>query len=152
LRTGSGFSSKPSISLGAIVATFRFGLGDEVGDSCGVGVGVSVGLGDGVRDDFFRFGLGVSSSSEAGVGELLRLRGGGDFEDVPGDGVGVELLFPAEGLCRRWLGVGVGVAKNFLIFSPNQGSAVRPSGVDAREKRKTKSNVPTDSRFVRFGL
>ena len=88
--------------------------------------------------------------SGAGVGELLRLRGEVDFEDAPGDGVGVGLLFPAEGLCRRWLGVGVGVAKNFLIFSPNEDSSVRPSGVDARKKRKTKSSVPTDSRFVRF--
>jgi hypothetical protein len=107
-----------------------------VGDSCGVGVGVSVGLADGVGDDFFRFGLGVSSSSEAGVGELFCLRGEGDFEEAPGDGVGVGLLFPAEGLCRRRLGVGVGVARNFLIFSPNEGSSVRPSGVDARKKKK----------------
>ena len=121
-----------------------------MGDSCGVGVGAPVGLGDGVGDDFFRFGLGVSSSSEAGVVELFCLRGAVDFEETPGDGVGVELLFPAEGLCRRWLGVGVGVAKNFLIFSPNEGSSVRPSGVDARKKRKTKSSVPTDRRFVRF--
>jgi len=136
--------------LGAIVATFRSGLGDDVGDSFGVGVGVSVGLGDGDGDDFFRFGLGVSSFSGAGVGELLRLRGEVDFEDAPGDGVGVGLLFPAEGLCRRWLGVGVGVAKNVLIFSPNDGSSVRPSGVDTRKKRKTKSSVPTDRRFVRF--
>jgi hypothetical protein len=121
-----------------------------VGDSFGVGVGVSVGLGDGVGDDFFRFGLGVSSFSGAGVGELLRLRGEGDFEDAPADGVGVGLLFRAEGLCRRWLGVGLGVVKIFLIFSPNDGSSARPSGVDARKKRKTRSNVPTDSRFVRF--
>lgn len=120
-----------------------------MGDSSGVGVGVSVGLGDGVGDDFFRFGLGVSSS-EAGVGEFFCLRGEVDFEEAPGDGVGVGLLFPAEGLCRRRLGVGVGVAKNFLIFSPNEGSSVRPSGVDARKKRKTKSSVATDSRFVSF--
>jgi len=149
LRTGSGFSSKPSISLGAIVATFRSGLGDDVGDSSGVGVGVSVGLGDGVADDFLRFGLGVSSSSKAGVGELLCLRAEVDFEEAPGNGVGVGLLFPVEGLCRLRLGVGVGVAKNSLIFSPNEGSSVRPSGVDARKKR-TKSSVPTDSRFVRL--
>ena len=119
-----------------------------MGDSFGVGVGVSVGLGDGAGDDFFRFGLGVSSFSGTGVGELLRLRGEVDFEDAPGDGVG--LLFPAEGLCRRWLGVGVGVAKNVLIFSPNEGSSVRPSGVDTRKKRKTKSSVPTDRRLVRL--
>ena len=121
-----------------------------MGDSFGVGVGVSVGLGDGVGDGFFLFGRGVSSSSEEGVGELLRLCAEVDLEDTPGDGVGVGLLFPDEDLCRRWLGVGVGVAKNVLIFSPNDGSSVRPSGVDTRKKRKTKSSVPTDRRFVRF--
>jgi hypothetical protein len=58
-----------------------------VGDSSGV----AVGLGEGVGDDFFRFGLGVSSSSGAGVGELLCLRREADFEEAVGDGV--ALLF-----------------------------------------------------------
>jgi hypothetical protein len=54
--------------------------------------GVSVG--SGVGDAFFRFGVDV--------------------------GVGVGLFFAVEfeGLCLR-AGVGVGVARNFLIFSPN---------------------------------
>jgi hypothetical protein len=43
-----------------------------------------------------------------------------------GDGDGVGLLFLCFG--RRWLGVGVGVAKNFLTFSSNDGSAARVSG------------------------
>ena len=167
LRTGSGFASKPSISSGTTVATFCFGLGDGegVGDSSGVGVGVSVGVGEGLGDgvgdafffldlgvssssgvglgdDFLRFGFGVSSSSGAGVGEALCLRLGVEL----GDGVG--LLFLLVCLCRRCDGVGVGVEKICLIFSPNE----RSSACNSRRGAGRKENrAPPRRRGVALG-
>jgi hypothetical protein len=84
-------------------------------------MGVSVGLGEGGGEGFFRFGLGVSSSSGVGVGDDLCLRWTVDFGEAAGLGDGVGLLFLGFG--RRLFGVGVGVAKNFMIFSPNDGSS-----------------------------
>lgn len=80
-----------------------------VGDPPGVGVGEAffrfvfvpgVGLGDGVGEVFFRFGEAV------------------------GDGVGVDFLAAGRFRCFR-AGVGVGVVvRNFLIFVPNDSSAL----------------------------
>lgn len=123
---GSGFFSKSSISFGETVATLIFGLGDGdgltgdgEGDSSEVGAGASVGLGEGAGEDSFCFASGTLSFSGVGVGENLCLRWVVDFGEALGDGVG--LLF--RGFCRRLLGVGVGVVKNFRILSPNDGSS-----------------------------
>jgi hypothetical protein len=107
------------------VATFFSGLGDSSGVGVAVGLGEAVGVG--VGEDFLRFTLGVSSPSGVGegVGELLRFCFLVDFGEALGDADGVGLLFLVERLCRRGLGVGVGVAKNFLTFSPNDGSSAR---------------------------
>ena len=64
-------------------------------------MGVSLGLGEGVGDDFFRFGLGASSSLGAGVGELLCFLFEVDFGDALGDGDGGGLLFLVERLSPR---------------------------------------------------
>ena len=118
---GSGFFSKSSISFGETVATLIFGLGDGdgltgdgKGDSSGVGAGDSVGLGEGAGEDSFCFVSGRFSFSGVGVGEDLCLRWVVDFGEAFGLGDGDGLLFP--GFARRLLGVGVGVAKNLLIF------------------------------------
>ncbi len=123
-------------------------LGDGDGDSSGVGLGVSVGLGEsegdglGVGEDFFRVGRGLSSSSGVGVGEAFFFFGRGVSSssgvaevralrllfasgDALGLGDGGGLLFR---FFRRWLGVGVGVVKKFLIFFPNVGSSARTGG------------------------
>ncbi len=71
-----------------------------------------------------------------------------DFGDALTDGDGVGLLFLAERSCRRWLGVGVGVAKNFFIFSPNEGSSALAPDADARAKRKTESSALSNDLFA----
>jgi hypothetical protein len=86
------------------------------------GLGVSVGVGDdgssglGVGDFFlcFRFVSGVVVGE--GVGEIFFRLG-----EAVGDGLGVA-FFVELFRCLRF-GVGVGVAKIFLIFVPNDSSA-----------------------------
>jgi hypothetical protein len=107
------------------------------------GLGVSVGLGEGVSSglgvgDFFlcfRFVSGVSLGD--GVGEVF-LR----FGEAVGDGLGVA-FFADRFLCLR--GAGVGVAKIFLIFVPNEFSAGLGITIAPNKSAKTKSS-PTNLR------
>ncbi|MGI8891812.1 MAG: hypothetical protein ACR2G0_13655 [Chthoniobacterales bacterium] len=135
--------------------------GEALGLSSGVGVGVSVGegLGKDVGEDFFFFffGLGVSSSSGVGVGEDFFLAfflgvssssGVGEGEDfffrglVLGEGVGLLfLLLEWRRLLRE--GVGVGLAKKFLIFSPNDASSSAFSSGSEAGTTKRKTSTPT---------
>src|SRR4051794_36201595 len=143
LRTRSGYSSKPEISLREIETpaglSFFLSLGDALG--LGVGDGASVGLGDssgeGVGDgelffffepgdgDGARFGFGVASCSSSSFGD-----GEGDaffFGEADGDGLGDSFFFgdgEGEGVALLdedfffFFGGGVG-SKMFLILSPN---------------------------------
>src|SRR5882724_5043485 len=97
----------------------REGLGVSVGPgdavSSGLGVGDfflcfrGVGLGDGVGETFLCFGEAVGDGPPSSLCEALRA----------GLGVG---FFVKRFRCLR--GGGVGVAKIFLIFVPNDSSAV----------------------------
>lgn len=71
----------------------------------------------GVGDVFlcFRFVSGVSLGDGDGVGEIFLRLG-----EAVGDGLGVG-FFAERFLCLR--GAGVGVAKIFFIFVPNDSSA-----------------------------
>jgi len=116
-----------------------------VSDGCGVArvfcfrCGEMVGEGEGVGEAFFFFGAGegdsISSSADGvffffgegvtdGVGDSLSRTGDAFFL---GEGVGVgDFFFVADVLFFfRGFGVGVGVAKIFLIASPNDCSAAR---------------------------
>ena len=122
--------------------------GEAVGVSVGLGVGVSfgvaVGEGDsvglGVDDVFFfffdfDFNLGLALGS--GVGDAFLCLG-------DGDGVGVGLFFAAEWVRCFRAGVGVGVAKNFWIFLPNDSSALivcAPAPKPINNSRKTRNDV-----------
>jgi len=133
-------------------------LGRGEGDSCGVEVGVSVGVGDGdglgvgvgVGETFFRLGWGVSSSSPLGAGVIFALRLLFVLDEALGLGDGVGLFFLRFG--RRWLGVGVGVAKNFLIFSPNDGSSAGASGAGKRRNQPSRATESALVRLIRRGL
>jgi hypothetical protein len=91
-----------------------------------VGVGLDVSSGVGVGDFFlcFRFVSGVGLGD--GVGEVFFRLG----EDV-GDGLGVAFFVELFRYLR--FGAGVGVAKIFLIFVPNDSSAA--SGVTIAPKQ-----------------
>ena len=116
------------------------GVADGVSSGVAVGEGDSVGLG--VGEDFFffdfdfpfAFGLALGS----GVGEVFRCF----FGD--GDDAGVGLFFASGCLWCLRAGVGVGVAKNFLIFSPNDSSAPMAGAFAPKpinKSRKTRSDV-----------
>jgi hypothetical protein len=97
-----------------------------------LGRGVSVGVGEGVSSELgvgdfflcFRFVSGVGLGD--GVGEIFFRLG-----DAVGDGLGV-VFFVELFLCLCF-GTGVGVAKIFLIFVPNDSSAA--SGVTIAAKQ-----------------
>jgi hypothetical protein len=170
LRTRSGYSSKPEISLGEIETPPDLSFFFSSGEALGLGDGVSVGLGDssgeGVGDGelffFFetlgdgkgdgeRFGFGVASSSAScfgdGEGDAFFV-GEADGEGVgdafflgDGDGDGVALL--VDGFFF-FFGGGVG-SKICLILSPNDGS-LRTSGTTASVAQMTAT--PTDNARV----
>jgi hypothetical protein len=76
-------------------------------------------LGVGVGQAFFRFAFVPGVGLGDGVGEIFFC-----FGEVVGDGVGVDFLVAGRFRCFR-AGVGVGVAvRNFLIFVPNDSSAL----------------------------
>lgn len=141
---------------------FSFGETNGVGVSVGLGVGLGLGDGDssGVADGegdsvgfgvgevffflIFPFGLGLTLGS--GVGEAFALLCG----DGLGDGVG--LFFAAECLRCFRAGVGVGVAKIFLIFSPNESSApiacaLAPKPINKNKKTRTDVFKTSERRF-----
>jgi hypothetical protein len=120
------------VTLGA---PFFWGCGEREG------LGVSVGLGDGVSSglgvgDFLLCFRGVEVGD--GVGELFLC-----FGEAVGDGLGVA--FVAElFLCLRF-GAGVGEAKIFLIFVPNESSAALAVSSSPSTIEKIKS-APTNLR------
>ena len=138
-RTGSGFSSKFSISLGAIVDTCPLGdglgLGEGVSVGVGVGLGVSSGLGEGVGlRSFFRIvpGVGVRVGVGVSVGVGLAFFFAFLFGVAEGEGEGELFLFV------RWRdGVGLGLTKICRIFSPNDGAAAEGDGAGSRMATST---------------
>ena len=88
---------------------------EGLGVSVGLGTGLSSGVVVGVGDTRLRFDLDFGVGLGEGVGEIFLCRG-----EAAGDGLGV--VFFAERF-RCLLGAGVGVAKIFLIFVPNESSA-----------------------------
>jgi hypothetical protein len=124
-RTFAGLASKPAISSGERVtlgAPFFSGVGGALAEGVAVASGVSVGLGIGVGvgEVFLRFvfafvsGVGLGD----GVGEVFFR-----FGEAAGDGVGVGFLADRFRCFRAGVGVGV-AARNFLIFVPNDSSAL----------------------------
>ena len=122
-------------------APFFSGVGCAVNEGVEVAGGVSVGLGTGVSSgasglgvgDFllcFRFVSGVGLGD--GVGEIFFC-----FGEAVGDGLGVG-FFAERSRCFR-VGVGVGVgSKIFLIFVPNDSSAVPEAGIAVKQIARTK--------------
>ena len=86
------------------------------GVSVGLGAALSSGVGVGVGDAFLRFDFVFGVAVGDGVGEAFFR-----FGEAVGEGVGVS-FFVERFRCFR--GAGVGVAKIFLIFVPNDSSAV----------------------------
>jgi hypothetical protein len=119
--------SKPAMSSGGTVtlgAPFLCGVGRAVAEGVAVASGVSVGvaLGVGVGEVFLRFAFVPGVRLGVGVGEVFFR-----FGEAVGDGVGVDFL--ADRLRCFRAGVGVGVAvRNFLIFVPNDSSALLGAG------------------------
>jgi hypothetical protein len=118
------------------------GCGEREGPgvSVGLGAGLSSGVAVGVGDPFLRFDFGLGVVLGDGVGEVFRWLG-----EAAGDGLGVaffvELFF-----CFRF-GVGVGVAKIFLIFVPNDSSAVADSAHALNEIARIRSHfIPVSFR------
>lgn len=88
---------------------------EGLGVSVGLGTGLSSGVDVGVGDAFLRFDLVFGVGLGDGVGEIFFR-----FGEAVGDGLDV-VFFVERFLCFR--GSGVGVAKIFLIFVPNDSSA-----------------------------
>ena len=100
---------------GAALATGESeGVALGVGDSLGFGVGVS--LGSGVGEAFF-FGFAVGDAPGDGETDFFFADG------LEGDGDSFFVVADFFFLCG--VGVGVGVEKIFLIFSPTDSSAAR---------------------------
>jgi hypothetical protein len=112
----------------------REGLGVSVGLGAGLSSGVAVGVGDAVLRFDFVFGVAVGD----GVGETFLC-----FGDAVGDGLGVG-FFVERFLCLR--GAGVGVAKIFLIFVPNDSSAFAVSIAPNNSAKNERS--PTNFPYV----
>jgi len=110
--SGVGFAVAEGVAVGSGVSV---GLGVGVSSGVAVALGDALGVGDG--EAFFRFSF-VSGVGD-GVGEVFFR-----FGEAVGDGVGVDFLAVGRFRCFR-AGVGVGVAvRNFLIFVPNDSSAL----------------------------
>ena len=139
---GKGVAVGEGVSLGVGVGVaLGEGVSSGVGDSVGVGVGEAffffrrgVSSGSGVGDAFLCFRLGVSDGS--GVGDDFFRLG-----VAVGSSVGLFFAVECERLCFR-AGVGVGVEKNFLIFSPNDSSSLACDRFDRlREQRHENENA-----------
>lgn len=122
------------VSVGLAVGV---GLGEGVSSGVADGEGVSVGVGVGEDFFFFDFDFALGLALSSGVGE-------GFFFFGVGVGDGVGFFFAAECLrCFRG-GVGVGVVKIFLIFSPNDSSApiaCAPGPKPINNSKKTRKYV-----------
>ena len=139
--TFGGYFSKPLIASGDKVALGapRFGFsGVTVGvdDGKGVSVGEASSLGSGVGEDFvFR-----SADGEAlGDGEICFF-----FADAVGDGDGDSFFVVDDFFFLCGVGVGVGVEKIFLIFSPTVCWAERADEV-AKNATTRKKEKRTDT-------
>ena len=115
----------------------REGLGVSVGLGAGLSSGVAVGVGDAFLRFDFVFGVAVGDG--VGVGETFLCLG-----VAVGDGAGVA-FFVERFLCFR-VGAGVGVAKIFLIFVPNESSAFAVS-IAPNNSAKNERN-PTNFPYV----
>ena len=93
---------------------------EELGVSDGLGTGLSSGVAVGVGDAFLRFDFVLGVAVGDGVGEVFFR-----FGEAVGEGLGVG-FFVERFRCLR-VGAGVGVAKIFLIFVPNESSALTAS-------------------------
>ena len=111
----------------------REGLGVSVGLGTGPSSGVTVGVGDARLRFDLDFGVGLGD----GVGEIFLCLG-----EAVGDGLGVA-FFGERFRCLR--GAGVGVAKIFLIFVPNEFSATFAASVTPKYSAEIKSS-PTNLR------
>ncbi len=133
--TFGGLFSKPLIASGDKVAfgapRFPFsGAAVAVGEREGVGVGGGVSLGSGVGEDFF-FAFAVGDVVGDGETDFFFLGvGEGDSDSFF---VAADFFF----LC----GVGVGLEKIFLIFSPTDSSAASGGEIAAERIRSVATNV-----------
>ena len=125
--------SKPAISSGETVtlgAPFFCGVGRAVAEGVAVPSRVSVGR---WRSRFLRRGCGCRCGSGRGFFRFVFLSGVGlgdglgevffRFGEAVGEGVGVDFLAGRFRCFRAGVGVGV-VVRNFLIFVPNDSSAL----------------------------
>jgi hypothetical protein len=112
--SGVGFAVDEGVAVGSGVSV---GLGVGVSSGVAVALGDALGVGDG--EAFFRFAFVSGVGLGDGVGEAFFR-----FGEAVGDGVGVDFLAVGRFRCFR-AGVGVGVVvRNFLIFVPNDSSAL----------------------------
>jgi len=129
--TFGGYFSKPLIASGDNVAfgapRFVFsGVAVGVDEGEGVSVGDGVSLGSSVGEDFFfRFADGEA----LGDGEPDFF-----FADALGDAEAGSFFVVDDFFFLCGVGVGVGVEKIFLIFSPTVSSAARVLSANARTK------------------
>lgn len=105
---------------------------EGLGVSEGLGTGLSSGVDVGVGDAFLRFDLVFGVGLGDGVGEIFFR-----FGEAVGDGLGV-VFFVELFLCLRF-GAGVGVAKIFLIFVPNDSSAAPGVTITPRQIAASRS-------------
>jgi hypothetical protein len=126
---------------GAALATGESeGVALGVGGSLGFGVGVS--LGSGVGEDFF-FGLAVADSPGDGETDFF-------FADGLAEGDTDSFFVVADFFFLCGVGVGVGVEKIFLIFSPTDcaasGGEIAENATIRRVPAATRSSVTIKSR------
>ena len=114
----------------------RCGEREGLGVSVGLGTGLSSGVSVGVGDAFLRFDFVLGVAVGDGVGEIFLC-----FGEAVAEGLGVG-FFVERFRCLR--GTGVGVAKIFLIFVPNESSALATS-IAPNKSAKIKSS-PTNLR------
>ena len=113
----------------------RCGEREGLGVSLGLGTALSSGVAAGVGDAFLRFVFAVAVGD--GLGETFLC-----FGEAVGDGLGVG-FFVERFRCLR--GGGVGVAKIFLIFVPNDSSAAFVASVTPKNSAESESS-PTNLR------
>ena len=107
-------ASGDNVAFGAPRFPFS-GVAVAVDEREDVGVGVGVSLGSGVGEDFF---FGFALGDALGDGETDFFLG-----DEVGEGEGDSFFAVADFFRLCGVGVGVGVEKIFLIFSPADSSA-----------------------------
>ena len=104
---------------------------EGLGVSDGLGTGLSSGVAVGVGDAFLSFDFVPGVAVGDGVGEIFFR-----FGEAVGEGLGVG-FFVERFRCLR-VGVGVGVAKIFLIFVPNESSAAFATSIAPNNRVKIK--------------